>query len=89
MSLKYSVGKYSKAIDELKDKLNKEKVIDRIWNKDYTVWSNDPTEISNRLGWLDSVDVTRKSFKEIFEFVYEVRVAGYTRVLLMGMGGSS
>lgn len=89
MSLKYSIGKYSKAIDELKDKLNKEKVIDRIWNKDYTVWNNDPTEISNRLGWLDSVDVTRKSFKEIFEFVYEVRVAGYTRVLLMGMGGSS
>ena len=62
MSLKYSIGQYSKAIDELKDKLNKENVIDRIWNKDYTVWNNDPTEISNRLGWLDSVDVTRKSF---------------------------
>ncbi|MDY0082084.1 MAG: hypothetical protein RBR74_02765 [Ignavibacteriaceae bacterium] len=89
MSFKYSIGKYSKSIDELKVKLNQEKVIDRIWKKDYTVWSNDPAEISNRLGWLDSVDVTGKSLKEIFEFVYEVRVAGYTRVLLMGMGGSS
>lgn len=89
MSFKYSIGKYSKSIDELKVKLNQEKVIDRIWKKDYTVWSNDPAEISNRLGWLDSVDVTGKSLKEIFEFVYEVKVAGYTRVLLMGMGGSS
>ncbi|MDT3694781.1 MAG: hypothetical protein ROY99_00230 [Ignavibacterium sp.] len=89
MSFKYLTDKYSKSIDELIDKLNKEKVIDRIWKKDFTVWNNNPEEISNRLGWLDSVEVTGKALKEIFEFVYDVKVAGYTRVLLMGMGGSS
>ncbi|MBK7631060.1 MAG: glucose-6-phosphate isomerase [Ignavibacteriales bacterium] len=89
MSFNYSVGKHSKSIDEAIKKLNNENVIDRIWEKDFTVWSNDPTEISNRLGWLYSVDVTSKSLNEINDFVDEVRNAGYTHALLMGMGGSS
>ncbi len=89
MLFNYSVGKYSNLIDEAIDKLNDEKVIDRIWEKDYTVWKNDPNEISNRLGWLDSVEVTSKSVSEIKQFVNEVRAEGYTNVLLMGMGGSS
>ncbi len=89
MTFKYSIGENSKLVDETIKKLNDENVVDRIWKKDHTVWSNDPTEISNRLGWLDSVDVTGKSVKEINKFVDEVKDAGYTHALLMGMGGSS
>jgi len=89
MSFKYSIGENSKLIDETIKKLGEENVVERIWKKDHTVWSNDPTEISNRLGWLDSVDVTGKSVKEINEFVDEVKLAGFTHALLMGMGGSS
>lgn len=89
MSFKYSVGDNSKFVDETIKKLNEENVVERIWKKDHTVWSNDPAEISNRLGWLDSVDVTGKSIAEINEFVDEVRAAGFTHALLMGMGGSS
>lgn len=89
MSFKYSIGEHSKSIDELLKKLNQENVVERIWKKDHTVWINDPTEITNRLGWLDSVDVTSKSIKEINKFVDEVRSAGFTHALLMGMGGSS
>lgn len=89
MAFTYSLGKDSKSIDKIIKKLNVEQVVERIWKKDHTVWSNDPTEISNRLGWLDSVDVTSKSFNEIQNFVDEVREAGYTNALLMGMGGSS
>ncbi len=47
------------------------------------------TEISNRLGWLDCVDVTKKSFAEINSFVEEITKEGFTDALLMGMGGSS
>ena len=89
MLFKYSVGENSKLVDETIKKLSAENVIERIWKKDHTVWSNDPTEISNRLGWLDSVDVTGKYVKEIIEFVDEVKLAGFTHALLMGMGGSS
>lgn len=77
--------KYQNAIQRLVD----EKIIERIWKKDYKVWSNDPTEISNRLGWLDCTSVTRKSFDEIHSFVNEIQNEGITNALLLGMGGSS
>ena len=89
MSIKYSIGNNVKLFEEAVKKLNDEKVIERIWEKDYTVWDNNPAEISNRLGWLDSTEVTAKSLNEIKGFVDEVRDAGYTQALLMGMGGSS
>ena len=89
MQFQYSIGENSKLVDETIKKLSDNNVVERIWKKDHTVWSNDPTEISNRLGWLDSVDITGKSVKEINDFVDEVRFAGFTHVLLMGMGGSS
>jgi glucose-6-phosphate isomerase len=89
MSFKYSVGENSKLVDETIKKLSEENVVERIWKKDHTVWSNDPTEISNRLGWLDSVDVTSKSIVEIKSFVDEIKSASFTNALLMGMGGSS
>ena len=89
MSFKYSIGDNSKSVDEIIKAINNEKIVERIWKKDFTVWSQNSDEISNRLGWLDSVDVTRKSISDIKNFVEEVRKAGYTNALLMGMGGSS
>jgi glucose-6-phosphate isomerase len=89
MPLKYSVDENSNLLDTWIKKLKDENIIERIWKKDYTVWSSDPTEISNRLGWLDSPFVTRKSLNEIYEFVEDVKLAGFTNALLMGMGGSS
>lgn len=77
--------KYRNAIQRLID----EKIIERIWQKDYKVWNNDPTEISNRLGWLDCTSVTRKSFDEIHSFVNEILNEDITNALLLGMGGSS
>lgn len=87
--MKLKLGKYSEIVDETTSKIKSEKIVERIWQKDYTIWNDDPTEISNRLGWLDCVDITSKSFKEINSFVDEVRAEGFTHALLMGMGGSS
>jgi glucose-6-phosphate isomerase len=80
-----NLNSIKKNIDELKS----ENIINRIWNKDYTIWNNSPTEISNRLGWLDCTSVTRKSLKEIYSFVDDIRNEGFTQALLLGMGGSS
>ncbi|MDH3267934.1 MAG: hypothetical protein OEM46_03670, partial [Ignavibacteria bacterium] len=84
-----SLGKYQTAVEKSLNHISRERVIARIWQKDHTVWRNDPTEISNRLGWLDCIDVTKKSFDEINLFVEEIRKEGFTDALLMGMGGSS
>jgi len=69
--------------------LRDEKVMDRIWAHDYRVWKEDPSEITNRLGWLYSPDIMPERLGEITEFVEGVREEGLTSVLLLGMGGSS
>jgi glucose-6-phosphate isomerase len=84
-----SLGKYQSAVENTLNRISKEKIIQRIWQKDYTIWRNDPAEISNRLGWLDCVEVTKKSFDEIKSFVEDIKNEGFTYALLMGMGGSS
>lgn len=84
-----SLGKYQTAAEKSLNYISRERIITRIWQKDHTVWRKDPTEISNRLGWLDCIEVTKKSFSEIKSFVNEVQKEGFTDALLMGMGGSS
>ncbi len=71
------------------EKLLQDKVIERIWKKDHTVWSENPKEISDRLGWLDCVNYTRRMLDEINSFVNEIKSDGFTDILLLGMGGSS
>jgi glucose-6-phosphate isomerase len=84
-----SLGKYQTSVEKSLNHISREKIIVRIWQKDHTVWRKDPTEISNRLGWLDCIEVTKKSFSEIISFVEELKKEGFTDALLMGMGGSS
>jgi len=66
-----------------------ERVYPRILARDHTVWRPDPTEIANRLGWLDSPRVMRAACGPIGQCIAAVRAAGYTHALLLGMGGSS
>ncbi len=61
----------------------------RIWAKDHTVWKPDPTEISNRLGWLTVAEEMTKAADDLVDFGSRVASDGYRDVVLMGMGGSS
>ncbi|MCA9939610.1 MAG: hypothetical protein KC418_13275 [Anaerolineales bacterium] len=61
----------------------------RIWAHDHTVWQPDPTEISNRLGWLDIASRLADKLEPIQALVAGVRADGYTHAVLLGMGGSS
>ena len=61
----------------------------RIWERDHTLWNPDPTEIGNRLGWLTVAGEMRKRVGELQSFAQQVRCEGFTRVVLLGMGGSS
>jgi glucose-6-phosphate isomerase len=87
--MKYTPGNYSELITKNLNDLKNERIVERIWQKDFTVWGDSSEEISNRLGWLDCIEVTKKSFNEINSFVKEIRNEGFTDALLMGMGGSS
>jgi glucose-6-phosphate isomerase/transaldolase/glucose-6-phosphate isomerase len=71
------------------DRLRQDRVVDRVWEKDHTLWHSQPTEITNRLGWLDLVRDEPVEDPEIRDLVESVRAEGLESVVLLGMGGSS
>jgi glucose-6-phosphate isomerase len=66
-----------------------EGVIERIWQRDHTVWSPHPDGISDRLGWLDAADWVGPLLGEIRAFADATISEGIEHFALLGMGGSS
>ena len=68
-----------------------EDVARRVWEKDPTLWGGDEStpELTDRLGWLTVAERMQQELPDIKAFAQEVRDAGLTQTLLLGMGGSS
>ncbi len=64
-----------------------EKRVSRIWEKDASVWTGDDED--KWLGWLDIVEEEKENLARYRELRLDFESAGFTNVLLMGMGGSS
>jgi transaldolase/glucose-6-phosphate isomerase len=64
-------------------------IVPRIWDRDHTVWGEDPTEISDRLGWLEAPERADEVMADLQRIATSVIDDGVTDVLLVGMGGSS
>src|SRR5688572_865017 len=64
-----------------------ERGIARIWSKDASVWTND--DESKWLGWLDIVGEELDDLEKYRDLATDIEQAGFTQILLMGMGGSS
>ncbi len=80
---------YETAVSQTLARLEQEQIISRLWQHDHTIWRPAPTEISNRLGWLHLPQTMQPEIERINTFAAEVHQAGFTHVLLLGMGGSS
>lgn len=66
-------------------------VLQRLWARDTALWSSEAAvqaAIRNRLGWLRMPQVMTVQADSLAKFAREVREAGYTHALLLGMGGS-
>jgi transaldolase / glucose-6-phosphate isomerase len=83
------LGDYGESVSDVRDRLEAEDVLSRIQDHDFSVWDVDPTEIANRLGWLEAPDIFRRHLDRVNALVDSARADGYTHVLLLGMGGSS
>jgi transaldolase/glucose-6-phosphate isomerase len=83
------LGEYEATVTARLTEMAEKKIIHRIWAHDYTVWKQSPQEITNRLGWLHTVEIMQETLPRINDFVNESRAAGFTDALLLGMGGSS
>ena len=67
-----------------------ERVAQRIWRKDDTLWGEaGAPEVANRLGWLTVTESMREDLPAIRSFVEGCRADGLADAVLLGMGGSS
>ena len=80
------------AVDAEVAQFKKANALARIWDSDHTVFTSDlahEKSIKSRLGWLRSPTLMRSKAAELTGFVGEIKAAGFTDVVLLGMGGSS
>ena len=84
-----SLGKARATADEAVASLQESDAIARIWSRDHTLWSDDSTEIADRLGWLDVASSMLGEIDDLTAFADDIRHDGIDHVVLLGMGGSS
>ena len=63
-----------------------------LWKRDPSVWSTDAEvqkKILTRLGWIDSPQLMADALDRLLTFAGSIKSAGFTDVVLLGMGGSS
>ncbi|NTW77127.1 MAG: glucose-6-phosphate isomerase [Syntrophaceae bacterium] len=87
--LDFFLGTYESAVLDALKSLQKDRIIQRIWDRDYTVWKSKPDGIVNRLGWLQAPSETMEKLSDIRSVVVPMIAEGYKDVVLLGMGGSS
>jgi transaldolase/glucose-6-phosphate isomerase len=84
-----SLGTLERRVAQRIEQAEHDELVARIWSRDHTVWDRFPAEIVDRLGWLDLPERMPDQIANVQAFADEVRDAGFTDVLLLGMGGSS
>jgi transaldolase/glucose-6-phosphate isomerase len=83
------LGPLGDATDEVAASLVGLHVVERMLERDHTLWQDDPTEVADRLGWLDCPTSMRMHLDELRAFAGGCVADGIERVLVAGMGGSS
>ncbi|MEO5951007.1 MAG: bifunctional transaldolase/phosoglucose isomerase [Chloroflexia bacterium] len=87
-----SLGGLEPQVREGLRRIQTNNVTSRIWQRDPSVWKDDEAShaaITNRLGWLDTITDMQQHSGDIKAFAEEIREAGFTSVVLLGMGGAS
>lgn len=88
--LSWSLGPYSKVVDATLGRWQDERVADRLWRTDPTLWPAAPAqEVAERLGWLRLPEQMHDALPTVEEFVKQARADGFRYVVVLGMGGSS
>ena len=70
-------------------RLDASHVVERLWARDHRLWKQDPTDITNRLGWLTIIEYMKDRAEELRTFATLAKKRGIRDVVLLGMGGSS
>ena len=83
------LGALQGGVDAALADLAERDAVRRLWAKDHTLWSDDPTELADRMGWLEITDTMTQAGPRLDAVLEQARADGYTHLVVMGMGGSS
>jgi glucose-6-phosphate isomerase len=83
-------GPYEPAIAARLERAATDRVAERAWARDDTLWgpAGQP-EVSNRLGWLDVHDRLLAEVDDLTAFARQAHADGLREAVVLGMGGSS
>ncbi|HWE36320.1 MAG TPA: bifunctional transaldolase/phosoglucose isomerase [Isosphaeraceae bacterium] len=85
--LSYALGDAEAAVKATLEDWRAGGKVRRLWAGDATLWSG--TDEGQWLGWLHVVDGQRDHPETLRQIARDVKEAGFTHALLLGMGGSS
>jgi glucose-6-phosphate isomerase len=91
-TVSFHLGELQQFVDTTGATFSSNSIIKRLWEKDYAIWRTEDVHkksILNRLGWLESVELMRQNADGLIAFAKEIRSAGFTHAVVLGMGGSS
>ncbi len=86
------LGPYAPQVEAVWADLEKRDAASKIWAKDARLWKGESGHqqiIQNSLGWLSVTSLIRQHRANLAQFAVEVIQAGFTHLVLLGMGGSS
>jgi len=83
------LGPLADAVEAALDDLRAREAVRRLHARDHVLWQDDPTEVADRLGWLDCPESMRERVPELLAFADACRADGLERAVVLGMGGSS
>ena len=82
-----SLGKFESVVTQTLSVADDLNVSRRLWSRDARLWTGKDEDLW--LGWLDVVHQQRAEVARLEAVAEDIRKAGFTDVLLLGMGGSS
>jgi transaldolase/glucose-6-phosphate isomerase len=90
--LRFALGAAEPAVRARLRRFDGESFPRRLWARDTSLWGADPAhqEVArHRLGWLDAIPAMEREAGNLKTFGRAFSIEGYTRAVLLGMGGSS
>jgi glucose-6-phosphate isomerase len=85
-------GSLTAAYHDATRRLERMRFADALWRQSLDIWAGDAAvsqKIGHRLGWLRALDFIEPQRPRLEAFAADVRLSGFTDVVLLGMGGSS
>ncbi len=86
------LGSYQQIVDESIRRSEKTEFVSRLWSRDPSLWKSDPKDqkvIRGGMGWLHVAEKMVGDWDSVRKFAAAVKTQGFSRVVHLGMGGSS